>query len=263
MDQVSQTLSKKLLDDTTFNNVKKNYRVTGRCPTCDGTKEYHLRGETFKCDCNYQKLLEQHYYAANIGREYHDICADKDFIGPNRDIVIPVIEDYLNEFDDNFHYGLGITFSGPLGTGKTFAMTSVLKELCKQGRNVYFINFNELINIWGSSWHNDESKIMLQDKLKQAEILGIDELITDNRNISGFLASGYDSVIRHRTSNLLPTLVTTNLSPGREQSDFAKGYSLLSARNVRIELKGEDLRKSDVRQNVYKLKDAHDRRPIC
>lgn len=261
--QVINNLQHRKFDDTTFTRIQDDYPVAITCPTCDDTKKYVLRDVEYDCDCQMQKLLQKHYFAANIGREYHDICAYKDFEGPDKDVVLPVIQEYLAKFDDNLHYGIGLSFSGPLGTGKTFAMTSVLKELIQDGRNVYFINFNQMIEIWGSSWHDDKAKKTLQDKLKRAQVLGIDEVTSDKRNLTGFLASGFDAVIRHRTSNLLPTLITTNMSKNTERAEFSKVYSLLSARNIRIDFTGYDRRQSDVRQNIFTLRNASERRPIC
>jgi DNA replication protein DnaC len=177
--------------------------------------------------------------------------------------VLPKAHEYIAKFDDNFHYGVGITATGPVGTGKTFVISSILKELVKQGRNVYFITFEQLIDVWGSSWHDDAMKKKLQDKLKAVDVLGIDEVRTDARNKGGFLANGFDSVIRHRTSNLLPTLVTTNMTKEEEGAEFNKVYSLLSARNERITTTGEDMRGGTIRERIFELKTRGERRPVC
>lgn len=261
--QIMTNLMHRKLDNSTFSSIQENYPLFDRCPTCDDTKQYVLDGEEFECDCAFQKMLQKHYFAANIGREYHDICAFQHFDGDDRERVLDTITPYIDNFQDNFHYGIGISFSGPVGTGKTFAMTSVLKELIKQGRSVYFVNFNEMIELWGSSWHDDKAKKTLQDKLKRAEVLGIDEVTTDKRNFTGFLAAGFDAVIRHRTSNLLPTLITTNLNQNQEKAEYGKVYSLLSARNLRVQFAGHDRRSSEIRQGIFSLVKDGERRPIC
>lgn len=262
-EKLQRVLLTKTINNTDYERMLESFPLLGKCPTCDDKKYYYLYGEKFDCDCRTQKLLQEHYFEANIGREYHDICLKDFYPGPNRDKVVPVIEDYLDNFDDNFHYGLGISFNGPLGTGKTFAMTSVLKELVKQGRSVYMVTFDELILTWGEAWKDEESKHILHRKLKGAEVLGLDELKSDPRNKTGFLSGGLENVIRHRTSNLLPTFVTTNMSPEEEEKEFGKAFSLLSARNRRIVLDGKDNRGEEVRQGIYKLAGAHERRPIC
>jgi DNA replication protein DnaC len=262
-DELIQNLLSRKIADGDFNRIQDSYPVAALCPTCDGKEQYKLNDKWHDCDCQIQKLLQKHYFQANIGREYHDICADIHFEGPDREDVIPVIEDYLKHYTDNFHYGIGVTFSGPVGTGKTFAMTSILKELIKDGRNCYFVGFDELIDVWGRGWHDDTAKKILQDKLKRVEVLGIDELKTDGRNMRGFLAAGFEAVIRHRTSNLLPTLVTTNMTKIEEMAEFSKAYSLLSIRNLRVEFGGHDRRNKDVRPIVHGHARAGERRPIC
>lgn len=48
-----------------------------------------------------------------------------------------------------------------------------------------------------------------------------------------------------------------------EQAEFFKVYSLLSARNVRIETKGTDLRNNEIRRRIFELARGGERRPIC
>lgn len=263
MGSIRTNLAYKTIGNDTFDRLQKLFPVAASdsCPTCDGRREYSLDGKTYQCDCETQRLLQKHYFAANIGREYHDICLDH-FVGENRAMVHEIVTDYLEYFDDNYHYGLGLSFSGPLGTGKTFAMTCVLKELVKQGRNVYFITFDDLVHTWGSAYKDDEAR-KLQEKLQSVEVLGLDELRSDGRNHSGFLSSGLEVVIRHRTSNLLPTLITTNMMPKEEEGEFAKAFSLLSARNRRIIMSGEDHRRGIVRDTNYNLAGKRERRPVC
>jgi DNA replication protein DnaC len=260
-DRIVATLSTRSFDDATFDAIQGRY-PRSECPTCDGRGVYMLDFKSHQCDCELQKLLQKHYFNANIGREYHDICLSH-FLGVDSEHVLPKAHEYIDQYEENFHYGIGVTATGPVGTGKTFLISSILKELVKNGRSVYFISFEELIDVWGSSWHNEASKKRLQDKLKSVEVLGIDEVRSDARNHSGFLSLGFDSVIRHRTSNLLPTLVTTNMSAEEEQDEFFKVYSLLSARNVRITTTGEDLRKGSIRERIFELKQRGERRPIC
>jgi DNA replication protein DnaC len=260
-DTLMANLNKRIIDDETHDRIRRWFPLATVCPTCHGHGKYNLNFKTYECDCEVQKRLQQHYFSANIGREYHDICLTH-FQGPDRAKVVPVVQAYIDNYEDNFHYGLGLTFNGPLGTGKTFAMTCVLKELVKEGEDVYMVTFEELINIWGSSYRDDEAK-RLERRLKTTHVLGLDELRTDARNSGGFLSHGLDSVIRHRTANLLPTLVTTNMEPTDELDQFGKVYSLLAAKNRRVETHGHDRRMKEVRDENATLAARSERRPIC
>lgn len=145
-EQIIQNLGSVILDDGSYENILGRYPRETPCPTCNGLKKYVLDFTTYECDCEIQKLLQKHYFKANIGREYHDICF-KDFLGVDSDNVLPPAMAYLDNYENNFHYGIGVTVQGPIGTGKTFIVSSILKELVKQGRNVYFISFEELIGV--------------------------------------------------------------------------------------------------------------------
>lgn len=249
------------INDEAYDRIHQFFPITDVCPTCDDKKTYKLDGDEHECDCETQKLLQKHYFTANIGREYHDICL-KDFIGSDREIVVPIVEEYVKNFSDKFHYGLGVTFTGPVGTGKTFAMNCILKGLIQQGRDVYSISFEEMINTWASAWQDATVKRQLENKLKSVDVLGLDEVKTDNRNDS-FLAHGFESVIRHRTANLLPTIITTNMTQQSMERVFPKITSLLGARNAKAELTGKDLRKKEIRYRVLELEKYGERRPIC
>lgn len=215
----------------------------------------------YECDCELQKLLQKHYFAANIPKEYHDIGL-KDFIGEDKDEVSVIITDYLNRYWSNHHFGLGLTLAGAYGNGKTFSMNVLLKDRVQHGEEVYFITFEDLINVWGAAWSNDESQWVM-DKMKRASIVGIDDLRTDKRNESGFLANGLDALIRHRTSNQLPTLLTTNMKPADISREYPRIDSLLGLKNDWLFLTGKDVRMKEIRDRTRELRDRGERRPIC
>ena len=259
-EEIQKNLLNKI-DDSTFDHISHYFNLNGGCPTCGGRRKYTLNFETYECDCEMQMLLQRHYLAANIGKEYHNICLD-DFFSMDKDKIVPVAREYIEKFEDNFYYGVGITYSGPVGTGKTFAMNCVLKELIKQGRMVYFINFEQLIDAWASRYKDPESERIL-DLAFKVDVLGVDEWRTDKRNEGGCLAAGFDRIIRHRTSNLLPTFGTTNMTRTLEEQEFYKAFSLLSGKNIRVETVGHDVRMRELRDMRFAERKRGDRRPVC
>ena len=254
-------ISSKVLRAAQHQSLKASqYRNERLKRPTEGERE-DVKEKTLKCDCKFQILLQKHYYCANIGRAYHTLCFEH-FIGNDANILKTSVQDYLSNWDSNSYFGHGITFNGGLGTGKTFAMSLILKELIKRGHSAYFIGFDELINTFGSSWNNDDAKY-LNTKLRSVDILGIDELRTDSRNSNGFLSQVAENIVRHRTVNLLPTLITTNMTPKEEKEVFEKAYSLLSSLNIRIEPQGKDVRGNIVREREFILKQKKERRPVC
>jgi DNA replication protein DnaC len=257
---ITRNLTNKI-SDADFVRLEKTYPVSGKCPTCGDTGVYTLDFVSHSCDCTTQKLLARNYYAANIGREYHGLCID-DFFGEATKLG-EIVKVYVDKFEDNYHYGTGLTFMGPYGTGKTMALMIALKEIIKRGRSAYFTTFGDLIAVWGSSWQDDESKRILSTKLRTVDLLGIDELRTDKRNEGGFLADGLDAIIRARTSNNLPTLVTTNMDDKQQENQFAKVYSLLSAKNEVVQTHGRDKRRDEVRKVNIERRERGERVPVC
>lgn len=249
------------IHDSAYDRIAASFPDFSACPTCDDRSEYILEGQSYKCDCQIQKLLQRSYFAANIPREYHDLCFEH-FFGEDRDDVVPVVRQYLESFDNQYHYGQGLTFSGSYGTGKSFLMATILKEIVKQGRSAFFITFDEFIQHFGATWNDEQSKRLMQETLKRVEILGLDEVRVDERNNNGFLSDALQSIVRHRTSNLLPTLITTNLTPDKQKMHFTKAYSLLSAKNNIVLLSGRDVR-PEVKKLSQELINANERRPIC
>lgn len=261
---VYQTLLRKSIPDNELSRIRRIYpkNYLGQvCPTCSGREEYRLKGELHECNCNLQKLLQKYYFVANIPKEYHDIGLAH-FIGEDQDQISAVIYNYLAHYEQNRHYGLGLTFAGAYGNGKTFSMNIILKSRVQEGDEVYFITFEDLINTWGNAWSNDESQWVM-DKLKRCDIVGIDDLRTDGRNSGGFLANGLDALIRHRTSNQLPTLLTTNMTPESIEKEYPRIHSLLGLKNDRVILIGKDVRMKEIRDETRELRDAGERRPIC
>jgi DNA replication protein DnaC len=126
---------------------------------------------------------------------------------------------------------------GPLGVGKTFAAIHIGKEMIKRNQSVYFIGFLDLV----SAFNSDDDE--LEEKLRDSTFLIIDELIvgfTDRQ--SSLFANRFEALIRHRSNYDLPTIITTNLSEEELTESYPRVYSLLSAKQVRIEFDGKDAR---------------------
>lgn len=230
------------LSDKEYAKVTTAYNLPDGCPTCSDRGEYILYGEVYQCDCRDQRQLAKAYYNANIGKLWHPTQWE-DFQSVDKENLLPKMQAYVEHFARYARAGVGWTIEGGLGTGKTLLMTLVLKDVIKQGRNCYFVEGNELIDIFTSSWRDDEAKVTLDRRLRQVELLGIDELITGRSDAqTDLIALALESVIRHRYNNALPTLLTTNLSTKTQEKDFPRVFSLLASVNDRYRTSGIDWR---------------------
>ena len=81
------------------------------------------------------------------------------------------------------------------------------------------------------------------DKIKDIQFLVLDNMNSEYVKNAEFNVSEFDILLRYRSGNCLPTIITTNYN----EEEFKENYgvsinSLLSARNQFISVKGEDYR---------------------
>lgn len=222
-----------------------------QCPTC-GAREiliddsyygwengtYRLDGEEHPCDCQTQMELRKHYLHANIGDQYQRLNW-KDFYGSAdaRDAV----DSYLENWDHVKILGMGLEFSSPkLGTGKTFCATYVGRELIKRGVKVYFMPFLDVIELLGK---DQEYRNEQEDRLRDTTVLILDEVVPAvSAPQRALFSTKFEQLIRHRTNFNAPTIMTTNMTPDQLHDEYPRTYSLLEAKQVRVEMTGEDAR---------------------
>src|SRR4051812_23048870 len=96
-EEILKNVNPSKIDDETHDRIKTYFPVSDpkSCPTCDGLRTYRLHDELHHCDCQLQRALQKAYFAANIGREYHDLSL-ADFYGDDRDTVVPIVAAYLD-----------------------------------------------------------------------------------------------------------------------------------------------------------------------
>lgn len=211
------------------------------CPTCGAKRiqvepnvygwengTYKLYGETYDCDCQYQMKLRRHYLAANIGDQYQRLNWD-DYDVPE---VRADVDFYLRHYEGCKRQGIGMTFSGGLGTGKTFAATHIGRCLVKRNERVYFTPFLNVI-----SSYQKQNADQLERRMKQTGVLILDELLPPDPGPQQLLFSRrFEELIRHRTNFNLPTIITTNLKKDELLDHYPRTYSLLAAKQIEVEL---------------------------
>lgn len=243
-----------------------------RCPTCgakpievlpgvtgwiNGT--YRYRGEVHDCDCDTQKLLHKHYLLAGIGDQYQRLDW-RDYRGP--DSIKDMVATYLDGWESFKVNGMGIEFSSPrLGVGKTFGATYVGKELVKKGERVYFTPFLDVIGILTRQARNWE---LLEGRLYDASVLILDEIVPPTSTPQRDLFHGkFEELIRNRTNYNRVTITTTNIEDHKLHEIYPRPYSLLSAKQVPIDMgRGDDARQNHISDENLEISLNHEVRPI-
>jgi len=270
-----QELRLKRLSDPDYTRAESLAQMSGIpldvCPTCGGKEEvipdsggvmdfkcgtFWYMGEENFCDCQAQIALRARYLLANIGEQYMRLDWSG-YIGP--DEVKESVGLYLARWQDFRINGMGLEFGGKgLGVGKTFAATHIGKEMVKRGQNVFFIPFVEMI----SAYQSDNVR-ELEERIRTTTYVILDELLppqSDRQN--QFYATRLEAVIRHRTNYNLPTIITTNLDQNELHKFYPRTYSLLAAKQLRIDMSGEDARVGKIAEQNLELVANGEVRPI-
>ena len=227
------------------------------CPTCNETGFYIFKGEQHTCDCDVQKGLRRHYLYANIGIRYHSLSFDD--LYEEKDSLRVFLEEYINEFDSNARYGRGMLFYGPLGTGKTFAQILILKSLIQRGYKAWFDSFTSTVTQYSAI----ESKEELMNNVRSAEVFALDEVIEPmSSKQHEYFAEVYESIIRYRVENSLPTFIGTNLTTEQHEKWYPRVWSLLNMVQIPVNVEGTDVRASQAKDIVDMLITNKEVRPL-
>lgn len=262
------------LSDIEYAEVEAKARMSGiglsKCPTCKSTTveiepgisvwpsecTYRYRGQEFACDCKTQMALRRQYLLAGIPDQYMRLDWN-DFTGP--DETLDAVGSYISNWETLKDNGLGIEFGGKgLGIGKTFAATHIGKELIKQGQRAFFIPFVEMVSAF-----NKPNADELEARLRETTFLVLDEILPPvSARQADFFSTRYEAIIRHRTNYNLPTIITTNLTESDLYDNYSRTYSLLAAKQIRIDMGGEDARVSRLGSENFEMALNGEVRPL-
>lgn len=175
----------------------------------------------------------------NIGKRYWS--ADV------RDLPEGVVKEcfrrYITELSVNASEGWGLYMYGSNGVGKTFACTSLLKEVVKAGYSAYCILADELklAYIDGSRFDADSTIVR---RVETVDFLLIEDLGKEySGRGSGFAELCFENLLRKRSRECRPTFVTSNLSPIDFKSRYQESAASLAMEcMIAVQMKGGDRR---------------------
>lgn len=236
------------------------------CPTCGNrwpeepeerpsSRQYYYEGEWHDCNCQEQIALFSRYLLAGIPEQYMRLnWADYEGSPEAQDFV----DNYLSKWKRYREHGFGVEFGGPkLGIGKTFAATHIGKEMVKRRQKVLFIPFVEMVSAFERSDAEEVEK-----KIRMTPYVILDDIMPPHTaKQHDFYHTRFEAIIRHRTNYNLPTIITTNLTADQLEGYYPRTYSLLAAKQKRIDMDGEDFRGVMGLQNM-ELVENNETRPI-
>lgn len=232
------------------------WQDTKRCRTCMGTGTFRWWtyeavehsdfdsnpiGE-YECPCIDQLCLHRFLLYRGIDLQYQR-ASFRDFRSVElRDIALK----YIEEMDDNIHYGSGMLLTGTHGTGKSMIAAMVAKALIAQQKDVYFITFNNMVSIYIQAKFSKERRDAMKSRFQGVELLVIDDIGQEEKQnfqelVTGQARAILDEVLRARQG--LCTFVTTNLPVGKIVEHYGTNVGSLLSQFDRQELYAEDFRK--------------------
>lgn len=238
---------------------RRIYPEYADCEICHGTL---YRDDGKPCYCKTKMVISKALKKCNVGDGFVDVNTDFYFdnfadvrvklvAGLNdegRPVKFSISDfvDYIQLYAKTFHNrlqdGRGFILSGDTGGGKTSASIYIIKELCirnykekrKEPFTMYFMDTLSLLEMIKETWDNDnpnkyEAKKTL-DYLSDVDLLVLDDLGAEYAKTMDWLVSILLKIIKGRSNNNLPTIITTNLNPKELSEKFSeKGYGRLAS----------------------------------
>ena len=187
-----------------------------------------------------RKLNEETLTRMNIGRRYW--CAE--MVNVDETSVKNVFRRYVQSLSDNYDQGWGVFLYGGNGIGKTYTACALLKEIQKRGYSTYCVLADVLKVAYIDGQRFDQDSSVVQ-RVESVDFLLLEDLGKEySGKGSGFAELCFENMLRKRSRECLPTIVTTNLSPSAFKERYKQSAASLAMEcMVACQMKGEDRRK--------------------
>lgn len=191
-----------------------------KCPLCQD-RGILLEGDVaFPCSCMNIRKLENQFRTARISRDLKK-CRFADFRydyylseddQTHRESAVKAIraaQNFVDECRKNPN-ALGIMFTGPVGSGKTFLAAAIANELMESQHQVLFLVVPDLLDELRATFKSEVNEFDLLDTARTIPILILDDL--GAHNYTDWTRNRLYSIINYRMNEQLPTIITSNLT---------------------------------------------------
>lgn len=167
--------------------------------------------------------------------------------GVPRDVVLMATAawEYASNFMAEQKDGKGLIFAGAAGRMKTTFAVAIMQKVMRDGGNAFFISMPELLDKLYSMARNSDptERQRFENRIRMTHLLVLDDF--GGEYPSGWVLNKVDAIISYRYNYLLPTVLTTNLTPEEMKGRYVERVvdRLRSAYTMLI-AEGESLRPS-------------------
>jgi len=211
-------------------------QIIGKCTKC--------RGKNISCSCSDIFRLEFKKVKANIPIKYRTASFEQ-ITHPETSEVRLKLKNYIDKIESHFEEGDGLFLYGSTGLGKTSLVCATLIEALKKQMTGYFITLDRCVSMLASGWRSEEMKEQFQSVILDTDFLVLDEVGNETRTNVTLVKTCLNDVLRQRSNNLLPTIITSNLYFNRIQEIYGdEVYSIINESCIPLEFKGVDFRQN-------------------
>jgi DNA replication protein DnaC len=170
-----------------------------------------------------RELTEVDLNRLNIGRRYWSAELDR----------IPEAaqhKEFVSRYCSKIHAvrkrGVGLLLWGDNSRGKTYSAAIILKTAVRYGFSGYCVLADQLKQAVIEQHTFEQSAVgekkTVEQRAREVDFLVLEDLGKEYRAASGFSETQFENLIRYRTRNLMPTIITTNLSLAEFRDRYAK-----------------------------------------
>lgn len=158
-----------------------------------------------------------------------------------------ILESYIENIDDYHERGVGLLFQGDYGTGKTSAGCIILKAaLSKMYKCLFFPVRDIQERIINNTLFDEETNASYMERAREVNFLLLDDLGDESKGKSDFLISAIEGLLRYRSDNKLPTLITTNFDVGKIKERYGVStFEVIRASVMPCIVKGKNWREDE------------------
>jgi len=252
-----------------YQRQKSTSPTEASCPKC---LDYKIiielnNGEYIAYACQCQKKLKQEIKQKELEKKIKIACLREEFKGKTLDdfkefkgkkIAKLAATDYINNFEFYYHKGIGLTFTGKCGRGKSLLSHIIALEVMTQGYNCIRIVAKEFYNEILNSYNSSQNTTELIEGAKS-----VDLLVIDNLNGPKFGADELDKlfiILNYRVEEKKPTIINTteNLVDLEDKLTPDHISRIIGKNGTAIEIGGIDVRQlkerkiNDIREQNIK-----------